>query len=208
MGHPRMQDLTRKQELAIASALVVVFVFVAYSWIVTPHVASLRACQQYERAASIYAEKSQEVNQTLRTEQAQLRQLAAQCALFSDGAFGAARAQEFLSDLEVFCGQSSCTVVSLSYMSDNDTRPVGENGNTSSSPIVTRGAALTVCATYNSIVRLIEILQARPEKVWVDALRMGTSKLNPGKVACDLVITIYVNLDKESSGDEQIQVQP
>jgi hypothetical protein len=208
MGYPKIQKLTPRQELATASALVAVLLFALYSWIVTPHVTSLRACQQYERTTTMHVEKSQAVNQTLRAERTQLRQLAAQCALFSDRAFSAVKAQEFLSDLEAFCQQAGCTVVSLSYMSDDDTNLPGKYGDKSGSPIITRGAALTVYATYNGVVKLIEILQARPQKVWIDALRMSSSELDPGKVACDLVVTIYVNLDKESSGDEPIQVQP
>lgn len=208
MGTHKLPQFTRRQEAATAGALVMIFVYAAYSWLVTPHVASLQASQQYERVAEVCAERSRVTNQRLRTERAHLEELADQYASFSARAFPPNKAEEFFSDLEAFCEQTSCIMASLSYLRDSTRRPVAREGGANHLLWTHRSVALTVHATYGSVVRLIEKLQARPQKVWIDALRIGPSDQGPGRVACDLVVTIYVNLDKESPDNEQAPMQP
>jgi len=167
------------------------------SWVVMPHLASLKAAQQYERATHERIAKNRIVNHELRAKQTRLEKLVADCASLSDMAFSPAKADQFLSDLEAFCKESGCTVASLSFMNGDDQRR-----RDAGSSAVAKGAALTVHGPYGGITRLIAKLQARPEKVWIDQLRMAT--LDPGldRIACDLTITIYVNLDVESAGHE------
>lgn len=204
----RIRTFSQRQEAAAGGALVAIFAFAAYSWLVAPHVVSLRASEQYERTAGVCAEKSGEINQRLQTERTRLQELAAQYARFSNQAFRPNKAEEFLSDLEAFCAQTGCVMASLSHIHNGSRRSVRESGETSRSLFIHRSVALTVHAPYGNIIGLIEKLQARPQKVWIDAMRIGPSDLGPGRVVCDLVVTIYVNLDKESSDDEQAPMQP
>ncbi len=204
----KLPPFTRRHEAAMAGALVLIFVYAAYSWLLTPHVASLQASQQYERVVELRAERSQAANQRLRTERARLQELAAEHALFSGWAFDRDKAEEFFNDLEAFCEQTGCVMASLSYLRDGTRRPVARDGDGSRLLWGRRSVALTVHATYGNVIRLIEKLQARPQKVWIDALRMGPSDLGPGRIVCDLVVTIHVNLDKESPDDEQAPMQP
>ena len=208
MGTHRLPQFTRRHEAATAGALVMIFAYAAYSWLVTPHVASLQASQQYERVAEVCAERSRVTNQRLRTERAHVQELTGQYASFSGRAFHPNKAEEFFSDLEAFCEQTGCVMASLSYLRDITRRPVAQEGGASHLLWTHRSVALTVHATYGNVIRLIEKLQARPQKVWIDALRMGPSDPGPGRVACDLVVTIYVNLEKESPDNEQAPMQP
>jgi len=123
--------------------------------------------------------------------------LVAQCASLSNMVFSPANAEEFLSDLEAFCEQSGCVVASLSFLNSEGRRD-GDAGLS----IVTKGAALTVHGTYGGTTRLIEKLQARPKKVWIDALRITALAPNSSQVVCHLAITIYVNLDEENIDHE------
>ncbi len=208
MGQHRTHPLTQRQEVATAGGLVAILVFAAYSWFVAPHLASLQASQRYERAAGLYAEKSRAVNQMLHTERTRLQELAGQYAQFSNQAFRPDKAEEFLSDLEAFCEQTGCVMASLSHSRDDGRSPARRPVEARRSLFAHRSVALTVHAGYGNVIRLIERLQARRQKVWIDALRMGPSDLRPDWVACDMVITIHVNLDTESPDDEQAPMQP
>ena len=193
----RLQNLIGRHGRAATGVLLLVAVLGVRSWVVMPHVASLKAAQQYERVTKERIEKNRIVNHELRAKQTRLEKLVADCASLSDMAFSLAKADQFLSDLEAFCKESGCTVASLSFMNADD-----QQRRDAGSSTVAKGAALTVHGSYGSITRLITKLQARQEKVWIDQLRMAT--LNPGsdRVACYLTITIYENLDVESAGHE------
>ncbi len=192
----------------MTGALSAVFVCAAYSWLVTPHVASLRASQQYERAAEMRAEKSRLANQRLRAEQSRLQELMAQYARLADQAFHPNEAEEFFRDLAMFCERNGCVMVSLGHIQDNVRKPVGQTGEANGSLFVRRSAALKVHGTYGGMVRLLETLGARRQKIWIDALRIRASDQESGRVACEMVVTIYVNCDKESPDDEQAQCRP
>jgi hypothetical protein len=112
--------------------------------------------------------------------------------------FSSAKAEEFLSDLEAFCLETGCTIGSLAN--------VGEKQQ-GVSAIVTRTTSLTVHGGYNSIIRLIQRLKSRTQKVSIESIQMATIPANPQSVACRMVITIYVNLDMESQGDDDAQIR-
>jgi len=116
-------------------------------------------------------------------------------------AFGPLQADEFLGDLETFCVQSGCTAASIGFP-DNEDRTSRREGLI----IVGRHAALTIQGPYASIMRLIETLQTRSEKVWIDKLSIRTNARDPGLITCQLTITIYVNPEKENGGDENTAV--
>jgi Tfp pilus assembly protein PilO len=175
--------------LLLAAALVV------RSWIITPHLASLRAAQQYERATGDRIDKSKMLNRQLRAAKTRLEKLAAEHVLLSDMAFRPDAADEFLSNLAASCEQSGCSVVSLNFAN-------GQNQKREDIDqfVVARGVTLAVQGQYDNISRLIEILQARPQKVWVDKLQMEQSPPDPSLIVCRMTITIYIDVHEESVG--------
>ena len=193
----KLHSVIKTRGRAVAGLLLLVGVLGVRTWVVAPHLASLKAAQQSERAMGDRLEKSKTMNHQLRMARTRLKELTEEYALLSDMAFRPAKADEFLSDLEAFCEQSGCVVASLSFMSGRD-----QVGGDAGSSIVARGAALMIHGRYGSIARLIEKLQARREKVWIEELHMSRFADDVGPVACQMVITIYVNLDEESTGYE------
>ena len=194
----RLHSAIKTRGRVVAGVLLLAGTLGVRSWVVTPHLASLKAAQQYERATGNRIEKSRITNHELRAKRTRLEKLTAEYALLSGTAFSPAKADEFLTDLESFCEQSGCVVASLSFMSGR-----GQTAGDASPSIVARGAALTIHGRYGSVARLIEKLQARREKVWIDELRMARSASDLSRVACQMTIAIYVNLDEESVGYEQ-----
>ncbi len=198
MGTFRFQLPERKQEVALIGVFLFVGLVLTHDWVMSPHMAALKASQQYEHAAGMYKEKGARVNSTLRAKRGWLEKLIAKRALLSDMVFSSAKAEEFLSDLESFCGETDCAIGSLAYVGETQERV---------SAIVTRTTSLTVQGGYNNIIRLIQKLKSRSQKVSIESLRMATIPTNPRNVACCVVITIYVNLDMESEGNEEAQMR-
>jgi len=197
MSAHRLENAIATHGRLVAGLLLLGGVLAVRSWIVAPHLASLKAAQQYGRAIDERIEKGKQIGQRLRGNRKRVEALTAEYSLLSGMAFSTAKADEFFSDIEAFCSQSGCLVVSLSFSSDHDGAVESSN-----SLIVAKGAALTICGRYGSIIKLIEILQARPEKVWIDEVRMAGLASGPDEVACQLTIAIYVDMAKEGVGYE------
>lgn len=198
MRMDRLQILQGKQEGALIGALFLVGLILAHGWVMSPHLAALRASQQYEHATGVYKEKGARVNFELRAKRGRLEKLIAQRALLSDMVFSPAKAEEFFSDLEAFCMEAGCTIGSLSYVGGTEQRV---------SAIDTRSTALTVQGDYNSIIKLIQKLKSRNQRVSIESLRMAGVQIDSRNIVCHLVITIYVNLDRETGSHEETEAR-
>ena len=192
MAIDRLQSVIEKRGRVIAGCFLVVGLLGVRSWVVTPHLASLKAAQQYERATGDRIEKSRAITGQLRAERTRLEKLAAEYTLLSDMAFSPAKADKFLRNLETVCEQSGCGVASLSFMDGQDQTTGGAGPS-----VVARRVALTIQGGYGSIARLIGKLQTRREKVWIDELHMAGFASDSGRGTCQMTITIYVNRDSQ-----------
>lgn len=190
------QPMEKKQEVALIGALLFVGLVAARSWVVEPQLTALRAAQRYETAINTCNDRSENINSELRAKRLWLDKLVIKRGLLSNMVFTAGKAEEFLSDLEAFCVEANCSIGSLRY--------VGESRQEDSA-IVTRTTSLAVQGSYNDIIRLVQTLQSRSQKVSIESVEMTTTA-DPQIVACRLVISIYVNLDKESGGNEEAQL--
>jgi len=192
MAIDRLQNVIEKRARVVAGFLLVVGLLGVRSWVVTPHLASLKAAQQYERVTGDRIKKSRAINRQLGAERARLEKLAAEYVLLSDMAFSPAEADTFLRNLETVCEQCGCGVASLSFMDGQD-QTTGGPGTS----VVARAVALTIHGGYGSIARLIGMLQTRREKVWIDELHMARFASDSGRGTCQMTITIYVNRDSQ-----------
>lgn len=192
MAIDRLQSVIEKRGRVVAGFLLMVGILGVRSWVVAPHLVSLKAAQQYERATGDRIDKSRVINQQLRAERTRLEKLAAEYALLSDMAFSPAKADKFLRNLETVCEQCGCGVASLCFMDGQD-QTTGGAGTS----VVARSVALTIQGGYGSIARLIGKLQTRREKVWIDELHMARFGSDLGRGTCQMTITIYVNRDSQ-----------
>ena len=71
-----------------------------------------------------------------------------------------------------------------------------ENQPEDTSGIVTNSAVLSVIGFYKDIPRLIQRLQARNQKVWIDSIKVLTVEYNSDRPRCDITITICEIQDK------------
>ena len=202
MSADSVYRVIEKSGRAITVLLLLVGALGVRSWVVTPHLASLKASQQYKRVTDDRIEKSKAVNNQLQAKRTGLKKLAAEYASLSSMAFSSAGAEAFFNGLGTFCEESECVVASLRFVNGPD--QTLEPGDMA---VVAQAAVLTVHGHYSGVAALIAKLQARREKVWIDALQIGRLVSDSSRVACTITITIYVNLDEESIGYEQGPIQ-
>jgi len=173
---------------AISAALVVIVAIAVYSWIVAPHVTYLSAVQRYESVVDDVVKKNKILSSAVRTKKKKLEQLHEQFAQLQGSLFMVDKAKEFFSDLQAISVQAGCTVYSLNLITSEQDAQDGQAETTSG--IVTKSAVLSVIGAYGDIVRLMESLQAREQKVWIDSVRMTSLDNASDQLKCDITITI------------------
>lgn len=83
--------------------------------------------------------------------------------------------------------------------SSNKSQPsVGDKESGFSSGIVAEEAVLSVVGRYDKIINLVEKLQNRSQKVWIDPFKMEILELENGHLKCDITITFYKIEDREA----------
>jgi len=181
---------------AISAALVVIVAIAMYNWTVSPHVVQLSVVQQYESVLDDVVKKNKILSSAVRTKKQKLEQLGEQFAQLQSSLFMIDKAKEFFSDLQVISEQMGCTVYSLNLTTDKQNSKEGQAEDATG--IVTKSAILSVIGAYGDIVRLVERLQARPQKVWIDSVKMTSLDNDSGQLKCDITITICTLQDKEA----------
>jgi hypothetical protein len=64
---------------------------------------------------------------------------------------------------------------------------------------------LTVSGQYRDIVKFLDSLQNRKEKVWIDMINLRLKDQTTGSLACDLSVSIYTLKIKEIMSDVKIE---
>jgi hypothetical protein len=163
-----------------------------YSHFVAPHVNYLSAAQGYESVMEKFVTKNKFISKMVENKRNQLQELLEKSAQLESTLFTSDKAREFFSDLQAISEQTGCTVQSLNMIKKNTKDRKLED----TSGIVTKSALLSVVGLYKDIPRLIQRLQARSQKVWIDSIKILTLEYNSERPRCDIVITICELQDK------------
>lgn len=190
----KLKPSTRNATLA---SLIVIASLAMYSWIVAPQAAYLSTVQGYESAMSNLMKKNELVGNNVNVKRKKLQKLYEQSTQLQDTLFTSDKAREFFSDLQAISEQTGCVVHSLNMIS-NTPNPKDKQLEDSSG-VATKSAVLSVVGVYKNIARLIKRLQARPQKVWIDSIKVQTIEHNSDRPRCDITITICVIADKENN---------
>ena len=102
--------------------------------------------------------------------------------------------------LDTTCAEAGCRVTSVSYA---DRRP-DDTITVKDSHIVifSQSAELDVRGHYGDVVDLIETLECRDRKVWIERFHLSLVRSKPGVIQCHIKLTVYVSQIKESGDDE------
>jgi len=182
----------RSTRHAVSVSLIVIALLAMYSWLVAPHVAYLSVVQGYESVMTNLKNKNNLINSKVKVKRKKLQELQEKSAQLQSTLFTSDKAREFFSDLQAISEQTDCMVYSLNMIKKNPKGKQSEN----TSGIVTRSAVLSIVGLYKDIPRLIQRLQARTQKVWIDSIKVLTVEYNSDRPRCDITITICEIQDK------------
>lgn len=177
---------------ATSAALIVIAAFAMYNWMVTPQAAYLSSAKGYESAMDKILEQNKSITVQIENKKKRLQELRENSDQLQSVLFIQDQAKEFFSDLQVISEQSGCTVHTINLVAierDPENERLG---------VVARSATLRVVGVYRDMVKLIERLQARTEKVWIDEIGVQIIDPDSDKARCDLTITICQIIDKDT----------
>lgn len=192
--------LKRPSRNAIWAALAVIVLIAAYNRIVAPHINCLAAAQRYESVLDNIVNKSHAISTTIDTKRKKLEELRKQFVEVQSVLFSTAKAKEFFSDLQPVSAGLGCAVYSLN-LATSESGPK-EKQLEGIAGITVHSAMLSVIGSYDNIIRLLEKLQNRTEKVLISKVAMEGLGDDSPQLKCDLTITIYIIQDKEITINE------
>jgi len=181
---------------AISAVLVIITTIVLYNLVVAPHVVYLSSAKQYETVLSELVNTSKVIRSAVGIKKKKLKELSGQFANLQNALFTVKEAKEFFSDLQAVSEQAGCAVYSLNFVTGGQRSEAGQSEDASG--IATNSAVLSVIGGYNDLVKLLERLKARPQKVFIDSFKMAGHNDGSGRLRCDMTVKIYTIQDKET----------
>ena len=190
-----LSKLNRSSRGSVFAALIVIMCVAMYSRIVAPHLTYLHAAQNYDSAMDKIVEKNKTVARELEDKKAQLGKLREQYSQCQSFLFIPDEAREFFGDFQDIFEEAGCVVNSLNLVV-NKSKSAGR-GTEDISGMASNSANLSVSGGYGNIMKLLEKLQYRTQKVWVDSFKIEVIDFASARLKCDMTITIYTIQDRE-----------
>lgn len=185
-----IDDLAKVNSLSrrtVFSVLIVIAGVATYNWMVAPHTTSLFATMNYEDALADVAEEKERLTAAIASQQKSLKSVQGQFANLQNLLFTSESAKKFFSDLQAIAREEGCALYSLDFQA-------GDRKSKRANRIADKLAqtvALGVIGEYGQIATLLERLQKRTQKVWIE-LEMEAVDDHTTKIKCLITITIYM----------------
>lgn len=189
-----LAKLNRTSRYAVFGTLIIIAAVATYGSILAPHVSYLSTAQHHERVVSDVAKKMESISNTIRGRKKELQKLQEQCVQLEGTLFSAEKAEEFFSDLRPLSEQVGCTISSLRF--PPSAASSGDGQSKSPSGLVAKRAMLSVAGEYGNIISLMQRLQGRAQKVWIESLEIQSSNDGSNQLKCDITIVIYAIQNK------------
>ena len=180
----KINSPSRRTALAV---LIVIAGVAAYNWMVSPHTTCLFASMNYEDTLADITKEKKRLAVAIATQNKKLESVQGQFDHLRSSLFTSESAQKFFSDLQAIAREEGCELYSLDFQA-------GNRKSQSASRIADKLAqtvALDVIGEYGQIITLLERLQKRPQKVWIE-LEMEAVDAHATQVKCLITITIYL----------------
>jgi len=190
--------LTYSSKNAVLVVVCCIAVVAFYNHFVAPHRNYLRAAQTYETLAGVLEKRNRVIAGYARDKKEELQQLQHKSQLIDKSLFDSVKAKQFFSDIQMVAGQTNCIVNLLKFPQDQ--KRDGTSRTLQGPHVEASRATLSITGGYRNIVALINKLQDRPERVWIDSLRLKSA--GEGLLRCDTTITIYAMYNKEEPPDD------
>ncbi len=190
--------LTYSSKNAVLVVACCIAVIAFYNRFVAPHRNYLRAAQTYETLAGVLEKRNRIIAGYARNKKKELQQLQHKSQLIDKSLFDSVKAKQFFSGIQAAAEQTNCIVNSLKFPQDQ--KRDGTSRTLQGPYVEASRATLSITGGYGNIVALINKLQDRPERVWIDSLRLKSAA--GGLLRCDMTITIYAIYNEKELLDD------
>ena len=188
----------------IIAACVLIAMVALYNWFVTPHSQYLLAAERYGNTIEEIEKTTRIINAELQLGQKKLDEISEQFRQKRQEFFEIDDARSFLEGIQARAEKSGCFVDTLRF---SPAREVTVKDN-NFIDIQQYQVNLSVIGQYQNIVQLLNSLQNRKQKVWIDTINLHLKDQTTGFLVCDLSLSIYTLKIKENADnvkDKQIQ---
>jgi len=192
-----LAKVNRSTRNAFFGSLILLGAFFIYGHTVQPHTAYLFAMHRYDAALDGILSKHDEIENSLKTDRQKLDELTVEFAQVRNILHTPSQAEEFFSDLQAISVETECPIYSLTFIADEPSPEVKQVEHEMG--LTAKKAMLGVTGMYGNIMRLIDRLQIRNRKVWVEKLNMELINNDVAQVKCDIIIKIYTIQNKEAA---------
>jgi hypothetical protein len=191
-----LAQLNRSSRRAVFAAIMVIGAIAIYNWTLEPHTTCLLAAQRYESAVAKIAEMNKVISSEVEVRKRRLQELREQSTQFQNAMFSPNKAREFFSDLPTVAQQTGCEFISLNFIDREQSSK--DNQPKTDIYVVAKSVVLSVLGTYENIIKLIEKLQPRTHKLWIDSVNIRTPDDGSDSPVCKITITVYTIQEKEA----------
>jgi hypothetical protein len=157
----------------------------------------LFALNRYEQTVDRVLAESEDIEKMVSSSRQKLDSLAVEFAQVRNSLFTPGEAEEFFSDLQAISVETDCPIYSLNFVTDESSAEKKEAEQVMG--IVPKKAVLSVAGVYENIIKLIDRLQHRSRKVWIEGVHMEAISDNVSQIKCDIMIKIYTMQNKEAA---------
>ncbi len=184
--------LDHSKRNATSASLIIIAAFAMYNWTVKPHTANLSSARAYESVTDENARESEIIAAKVKTRRKMFQKSSEESDQLLDTLFKSDEARQFFSDIEIILSKH-CSVKGINLIGNE------KNSEHERLGIRTRSAELNVVGSYENITALVNELQARPQRVWLDSVELHSIDYASDEVGCSLTITICEIIDKDTS---------
>ena len=185
---------TCNSRAVVLAAMVVIGTIAAYNWFVTAHTNYLQAAQKYVSVADNLEKRNLIIGSSVAIKKKDLQRLQEELERGQVGLFDPSGAREFFSNIQVIAKKSECSISLLEFLPMEP--PQQADDSQDAAYVAESQAVLQVAGRYGNIIALIDRLQERTEKVWIYPLNIESISGKPGRLECDMTISIYVTQKK------------
>ena len=179
----------------ILATLVLIGTVACYNWFVSPHTNYLQAAHRYESMAEVMARKNRVISKGIARWKGQLNELQGEFTQARARVFDPAGAKEFFNGIEAAAESAGCVLSLLKFEPPNSR----SGGRRKGGILKVRCAGLSILGDYAGLIALIDKLQDRREKVLIDSITIESAGKVPGRLDCQMNVTVYIMQDEETS---------
>jgi hypothetical protein len=192
-----LAKVNRPTRSAFFGSLILLGALFVYGHTVQPYTAYLFAMRRYDAALDEVLSKHDEIENSLKTGRQKLDELTVEFSQVRNILHTPSQAEEFFSDLQAISVETECPIYSLTFIGDEPSPEVRQVEQAIG--VTAKKAVLSITGMYGNIMRLIERLQTRNRRVWVERLEMELINSDVAQVKCNIIIKIYTIQNKEAA---------